>query len=160
MYLYLMRHGEASSAPENPLSASGRSEVEIMAQFLCRVGITPEAVWHSPKLRAVQTAEIVGSMLRPLGGTQQTGGLAPLDSATLFAERMQRQAESLLIVSHMPFLPGLASALVSGYADESAVFFAPAAVACLLRENGAWSLRWLVTPEIVRDKETEPSAFA
>jgi probable phosphoglycerate mutase len=61
--LHLVRHGEADAAePADPgLSAHGRRQAEAVATRLVRHDI--DAVVHSPKVRARETAEIIGAHL-------------------------------------------------------------------------------------------------
>jgi len=63
MRLYLVQHGEAKREeedPSRPLTENGRREVEIVAKFLSEAGIKIDKILHSGKLRAAQTAEILG----------------------------------------------------------------------------------------------------
>jgi phosphohistidine phosphatase len=61
-------------------------------------------------------------------------------------------ADSVMIVGHMPYMSRLASLLINGIAAETAFVFGIAAVACLRRDRGAWSLLWLLTPEMITEE--------
>ena len=66
MRLYLVQHGEAMSKdenPERPLTAKGRKNVTKTAKFLKKKGIRVRKIFHSTKLRAKQTAQIIASLL-------------------------------------------------------------------------------------------------
>ena len=73
MDVYLVQHGQALSDeqdPQRPLSDEGRAEVTKVAEFLgarqSRLIDPPiTKVCHSGKLRARQTAEILGRHLCP-----------------------------------------------------------------------------------------------
>ena len=64
-YLYLVRHGEHLDAEhglaDGPLSPRGRRQAELLADRLSGVPLT--AVWHSPLLRAAETARTVAERL-------------------------------------------------------------------------------------------------
>lgn len=67
MKLYFVRHGEAEDlAPTDhsrELTERGKERVAKSAQVLKRLGITPEAIYSSPRIRAQQTAEIIAEAL-------------------------------------------------------------------------------------------------
>ena len=64
-YLYLVRHGEHLDAEhgleDGPLSPRGRRQAELLADRLS--GVPLDAVWHSPLLRAAETARAVAGRL-------------------------------------------------------------------------------------------------
>jgi phosphohistidine phosphatase len=68
--LHLLRHADAGD-PEKwqgddaarPLSEKGMRQAERLGEHLARVGFEPDAILSSPKVRALQTAEIVGRAL-------------------------------------------------------------------------------------------------
>src|SRR5476649_1656074 len=67
MQLYLIRHAHALDAPDDfsrPLSSRGRAQVESLARH-CRAHdlLHPAEVWHSPLLRARQTAQGLAAAL-------------------------------------------------------------------------------------------------
>lgn len=76
-YLYLVRHGEHVDAEhglvDGPLSARGRRQAELIADRLS--GVPLDAVWHSPLVRAAETARTVAERLP---------SLTPQPSALLF----------------------------------------------------------------------------
>jgi phosphohistidine phosphatase len=66
MLIYLVRHGNAvpeQTDPACPLSEIGRAEVEATAKELLAEGAKIDEVWHSGKLRAKQTAEILAKTM-------------------------------------------------------------------------------------------------
>jgi phosphohistidine phosphatase len=83
-------------------------------------------------------------------GISETEGLAPLDAANIWAERLKDITDDIFLVGHMPHLGRLASLLLFGNADNNIISFKMAGVVCLKREDaGAWSLQWMLTPEIL-----------
>lgn len=68
--LYLLRHAHAHDpstwdGPDErrPLSDKGEKQAERLGRLLAEVGFKPDAIITSPKVRAAQTAEIVGQRL-------------------------------------------------------------------------------------------------
>ena len=70
--LYLVHHAEAAEShvdPQRPLTEAGRRHAERLAGEAARRGVRPAAVWHSGKLRARQTAEILWRACNPSAGS-------------------------------------------------------------------------------------------
>ena len=68
--LHFLRHAHAGDPAAwtgddaaRPLSDKGEKQAERLGAFLAGVGFKPDAIISSPKLRAAQTAEIVGKHL-------------------------------------------------------------------------------------------------
>ncbi|MDX1623935.1 MAG: phosphohistidine phosphatase SixA [Gemmatimonadota bacterium] len=152
MRLYLMQHGLATSKeedPDRPLTDEGRAEVERVARAASRVGIELDAIHHSGKLRARQTAEILAERLQP-GRVEEREGISPTDDPSIVAEEVAERSRPLSLVGHLPHLERLASLLAAGDPDASVVAFRNAALVCLERDGeGAWGLRWILHPELV-----------
>ncbi len=128
MMLYLSRHGEAShSGPGSPssLTPRGKSEAARMAEHLVQQKkIKATLLWHSPKIRAVQTAEIYRMAFGGAGlPMEEKDWLEPDgDINTARREILALKGGSLIIVSHLPFLPNLAVLLLEGAAESSLSF--------------------------------------
>lgn len=64
-YIYLVRHGEQQDAEhgldDGPLSPRGRRQAELLADRLS--GLPLDAVWHSPLIRASETARAIAERL-------------------------------------------------------------------------------------------------
>ncbi|MDP3921023.1 MAG: phosphohistidine phosphatase SixA [Candidatus Omnitrophota bacterium] len=159
MKLYLMRHGEAVSDhvdPQRPLSERGRAQTASVAAYLRQTGIKLQEVWHSTELRAKETAEgLVRVMELPLS-CQEKKGLAPNDPAGPVADLLQEYAihhpdGSIMLVSHLPFLPNLVEILLSTETQRGSVRFGEAGTLCLgCGADDTWSLDWAIEPEEVR----------
>lgn len=149
MELYLVRHGQARRASEDPergLTEFGIRQAEATAGWAAQAGATPIQIWHSGKARAEQTAAIFARHLRPSGGVVDARGLSPNDDVTPVAGLVEAERESLMIVGHLPFLPRLASLLLTGDPDRVGCGMAEASVVCLAHREGRWFLQWMVTP--------------
>lgn len=146
MNLYLVQHGIAKSEAEDaarPLSVDGVTDVNRVASFLSNHA-KPERIFHSGKLRAEQTAEILGEHLS--AAITREEGLAPMDDPSVWAGRLEGMGEDTMLVGHLPHMGKLASLLLCGNADAGAVEFRMGCVVCLKEADGGWSLQWMVTP--------------
>jgi phosphohistidine phosphatase len=153
MFLYLVQHGEAKrdeEDPTRPLSDKGVEDVKKIASFLSGLKITVEDVLHSNKLRAKQTAEILADSLVITKSVSEADGLAPLNDPNIWAERLKGKKESTMLVGHLPHLGKLSSFLLSGDQGKNIIAFTMGSAVCMKRDDeGAWTLQWMVTPEIV-----------
>ena len=152
MHLYLVQHGHAKSKEENPdrpLTDEGRREVEAVMLLMMRFGaISATRVLHSGKLRAGETAEIIGTKID--ADVDETDGLAPMDDPGIWRDRLAGEERDLLLVGHLPHLSRLASLLLSGDPDGELVEFTNGGVVCLHREEAHWALRWSIPPSMVQ----------
>jgi phosphohistidine phosphatase len=148
--ILLLRHGQAKSKEEDPqrgLTEAGRREVSRVAAALRPLFRDPQAIWHSGKKRAGETALILA---QAVGGAERLGahsGLDPEDPAAAVAAELRSYSGRLAVVGHLPHLNRLISLLLIGR-DSPELFQLPSAGAvCLEREQGLWRVRWMLTPE-------------
>jgi phosphohistidine phosphatase len=153
MKVYLVRHGEAVSSqldPERPLSKQGLAEVRKIASFIKPLKISVEHIWHSGKLRAAQTAEILSKSVSVEKGCSAHEGLGPNDNVTIIADELEAYNTNLMIVGHLPFLAYLTSMLVLGKEAADIIAFDAGSIACLNRSDPArWQIEWIITPKIL-----------
>lgn len=152
MDFYLVRHGEAKAAnedPTRPLTDRGRKEVEKVARAVAAKGPRVFEILHSDKLRAKQTAEILAQSLAPRGGVREIMGLSPEDDPQVAKVELEVAEAPLMLVGHLPHLSRLASVLVTGDREKEIVGFPAAAILCLSRTEGGWEVRWTLAPEAV-----------
>lgn len=153
MKVYLVRHGDAVSSEvdsQRPLSEQGRAEVRRIASFIEPLQISVEHIWHSGKLRAAQTAEILAGVVAAAKGCSARGDLGPNAGVSSIADELEAYDTDLMIVGHLPFLWNLTSLLVAGRETADVVAFSAGAFACLdRRDPGVWQINWMVTPELV-----------
>jgi phosphohistidine phosphatase len=153
MKLYLIQHGEAKSEavdPERPLTKEGEKEFRSVSKATTDLDIRPSKIYHSGKLRAKQTAEIIASALKTHHlPVQSVQGLNPNDDIHPWIEQISKEREDLMIVGHLPFLEKLASFLLSGNEKAKSVLFRYGAIVCLdQKEDKGWKVRWILTPEM------------
>lgn len=153
MFLYLVQHAEAKREeedPARPLSQKGVEEVKKVASFISGLHMELEEVFHSGKLRAKQTAEVLAGNIKITKGLSETDGLAPLDNPELWAERLTFKTTPIMLVGHLPHLGKLASLLLCGDIEENIVTFKMGGIVCLKRDNNKdWSLQWMILPELL-----------
>ena len=153
MKLYLMQHGEAKPEAEDPersLTVRGEEEVKKVALRAGNLSVVPSKIFHSGKLRAKQTAEIMAKGLKsPPGKVEAVQGLNPNDDVKPWAGNIRKGKEDLMIVGHLPFLEKLASYFLCGNENSRLVLFRYGAVGCLeQKEDKGWAVRWILTPEM------------
>ena len=116
MRVYLVRHGEALDQMEStarPLSEKGKVDIERLAELLAqRFKILPGYIFHSPKLRAAQTADIISNALPFPLVPEETDGLAPTDDPVLWAQQLEAMDKDTMLVGHLPNMSRLASLLL------------------------------------------------
>lgn len=155
MRLYLIRHAIALEAAPGqsddarPLSREGIQKFTEVVRGLKRLGVGLDRLYHSPKLRAVQTAELLVPLLD--GETEVTPHLAGEPSLELLKTL---QGSSVALVGHQPWMGDLCAWLLTARREGSALLFKKGGVAYLegtpkpggMRLLGFWSprlLRWL-----------------
>lgn len=179
MELYLVQHGESKKEdedPARPLTERGRTEVERVARAVARLRLDVEEIVHSGKLRARETAEILGAHLLPTRGPLEMAGLSPKDDPSAAREAIVKATGPLVVVGHLPHLSRLTSLLVTGDTGKEIVTFRMGAMVCLSGEGpgtdaaaagktksdragtqpagsgaGSWRLRWILTPELAQE---------
>ena len=160
--VHLLRHAHAGD-PERwdgpdavrPLSRKGRRQAERLGAFLAGAGLRPDRIITSPKVRAAQTAAIVGAAL---GVEPEEDELLAqgCDLADLDAMLRASGAREPMIVGHDPDLSELLSVLVGARGQVMRKgALATIAVRPPLRP-GEGVLRWLVPPELLGGLEPEP----
>jgi phosphohistidine phosphatase len=154
MKLYLAQHGDSLSEqvnPERPLSERGREDIRRLAEFVGGSGVRMRRVYHSGKLRARQTAELLGAQLASAEAIEAASGLNPNDPVEPVADQINRWTEDTLLVGHLPFMERLVACLVGGASDRPVATFRPASLACLERDaDGRWAVAWMLRPELLR----------
>lgn len=156
MDIYLMQHGVATSAEEDPLrplTAAGRASVERVAARARTAGVRVDRCLHSGKLRAEQTTRVLADAV---GATVQTrAGLNPSDPVQPIADWLQAQARvspqgSIAVVGHLPFLDRLTALLVAGDEEAHAVHFQNAGLVKLVPKDDApgYAVAWILAPDL------------
>jgi phosphohistidine phosphatase len=140
---YLVRHGEAAQAnqnPKRPLTQAGRQAVEQVARLAGVRKIQVSAIFHSGILRAKETAEILAARLEPPMGVKQLDGLLPEDDPMIAKAELETAQQPIMLVGHLPHMKRLTALLVTGDPQREVVEFAPATIICFSYENSQWKI--------------------
>lgn len=132
MDLFLIRHAIAEERraglpdDQRALTEKGRTRFELVVRGLARSGFRFDRVYHSPWLRAVQTAEL----LAPLndGPFLPVDGLARPPDPDFFASL---EGQQVACVGHEPWMSDALALLTIGDPDGSWLRFKKGAVAWL-----------------------------
>jgi phosphohistidine phosphatase len=149
MNFYLVRHGDATAAAENPLrplSPLGRRRVEQLSEAASRRGVQPSAIYHSGIPRAVETAEILARHLPSVKKIAVLGGMLPEDDPAAVKAELDAAAESWMLVGHLPFMSRLTSLLLFRDPERPAAEFVPASMLCCVRCSADWKISWQIAP--------------
>jgi phosphohistidine phosphatase len=151
--VYLVQHAKyvgEEKDPKKPLSEIGKESTEKMAKFLSeKLHLNLDRIFHSGKLRAQQTANIIASHLHPKE-FEANKDMNPLDDPNIWKEKLEKTNENMMLVGHLPHLSKLASSLLIGDGTKELVSFKMGGVVCLERdEKGYWILNWMVLPDML-----------
>jgi phosphohistidine phosphatase len=127
--VYLVQHGRAKSKEEDPqrrLTDKGIGEVEKVADFLRPLELRIDAVWHSGKARAQQTAELLAEAVSDRDRVVQREGLGPKDQVAPTKQALEKNGRDVMIVGHLPFLDKLER-----------------------RDRRKWKIAWMITPALL-----------
>jgi phosphohistidine phosphatase len=122
--LILVRHAKSDWSDSSqddfarPLNRRGERDAPVMAERLAKLHLAVDAVWSSPAVRALATAEIIARRLEvPL----QTDPLVYEASARRLFEivgALDDRQQAVVLVGHNPGLSGLLQALIGGPTPE------------------------------------------
>ncbi len=155
MNIYIMRHGEAEArAPADhlrELTARGISQVEWMCEHIQALS-TVDRIICSPYIRAKQTAALVANYIQK--GAETCDLITPSSEPELavdflYKENTKHPSNSMLLVSHMPFVAGLVQTLASE--DPGQIFMPTASVAQMSTEvlaKHCCEFHWIKHPKI------------
>ncbi len=153
MALLLVQHGKSLPKDKDPakgLSEEGISEVEHIAGIAKKYGINVSRIMHSGKKRALQTAEIFASALKPDEGIREIEGINPLDDVAVFADKI-KISDNLMFVGHLPFMQRLTSYLITGSIEKPVFKFQNGGILCMDKNPEAaqaWFIKWALMPHL------------
>ena len=158
LQLYLLRHADAGDPmawpgddADRPLSAKGKRQARRLGSLLAEIGWRPDVILTSPKLRASQTARIVGEAV----------DAKPDDEGRLASAFELRDLEGMLsahpdarrvvLVGHDPDFSSLASTLTGATIELRKGAIARIDLSDAGVAAGEGTLRWLIPPGAVPD---------
>lgn len=143
--IVLAHHGRALGRevdPTQPLSESGRAASRKLALAVAARGVQPDAIWHSGKFRARQTAELFLATCHPGAAFSVARGLQPTDPPRVIHDRLETGDRSILIVGHMPHLGRLLRVLCGELPDSLAIDFPLHGCVALEPQRARWKELW------------------
>jgi len=153
MELYLVQHGEATPKEANrarPLTARGRADVLRVARAVHAAGAAVSAIYHSGKLRAQQTAEIIAAELHVAQSPEALDCLSPNEDPGTVAGALNSLQFPAVLVGHLPHMSRLCSLLLTGDPEQPTVRFRMGGIVCLTKDEiDAWRVGWMFTPEVI-----------
>lgn len=122
-----------------------------MAAFLGGLtNLSLNAIFHSGKTRARQTAEVLAEHLHPAKGGRETDALNPMDDASIWAKRLESIEDDTMLVGHLPHLSKLASLLLCQDENKRVIAFQMAGTVSLTRdESGNYAVAWMLIPRML-----------
>jgi len=162
MDLFIIRHAEAEdTSPDHDdarraLTPKGRATFADEVRGLERLGVELDRIYHSPLLRAVETADLLAPLLdRDCGESRVTDELARAPRNEFLREI---EGERVALVGHEPHVSDLVALLVLGWrvfeplANNALIDFKKGAVAHLKGEprTGEMTLAAFWPPKTLR----------
>jgi len=153
MRVYLVQHAEAKREeedPSRPLTEKGLNDAKKMAKYAKeRLRIQVDQIFHSGRLRAQQTAEILAEHPNPPKGVAAVEGLEPMADPKVWKTRLSEATADTMLVGHLPHLSKLAASLLCEDESREPVAFKMAGIVCLEKNSSnRWTIQWMVVPEI------------
>lgn len=157
--LYFLRHADAGDPAEwqgedadRPLSKKGRRQARRLGKSLAELKFRPDALITSPKLRAADSARIVGRALgvKPETDQRLAGALGDSDLRAVLTG-LPGAARRVVLVGHDPEFSTLVSWLVGAPLSLRKGALARTDLPNRTVAAGAASLRWLLPPDAVPD---------
>ena len=147
--IFLVHHGDAVGPdvdPMRPLSDRGRGAVLLLADDAARRGVKPDAIWHSGKLRARQTAEAFWKACHPFAPVTAERDLQPTDPPEWMRDRLFGETRDLMLVGHMPHLARLFCMLIGEDERTTTATFPVHGMIALEADGEGWKEAWRINP--------------
>ncbi len=162
MQLYLLRHGIAEDASKSvsdadrALTPEGRRKLRQVLEAAAEARVEPTLILTSPLKRAIQTAEIVQSVLKCKNDLLRTEALVPGATVEQVWDEIRdhRDEPSLMLVGHNPLFTELAAYLLGS--KEIQIDFKKGALLRVDLDNFPahpnGRLRWYLTAKLAADR--------
>lgn len=153
-FVILLRHGIAEEASaekrdeDRGLTKEGNARMKQIARGLARLLPTPEAIYSSPLLRAMQTALWASKGYRSRVNITTTDALTPNAARKQFVAFLKTVTERrVILVGHEPNLTDALEAItgIAGIELKKGGCFGVRVFA-----DGRGALEWVLTPRVLR----------
>ncbi|MFW5450492.1 MAG: phosphohistidine phosphatase SixA [Methylophagaceae bacterium] len=145
--IYFSQHGAALNKDidkQRPLSDIGVNETHHVASKLKDKNIVISKIFHSGKLRALQTATIFSEVLN-VSTVAELSGMSPNDDPNTLLEQLSD--DNVMYVGHLPHIQKVVSTLVTANEDADVINFKNSAVACIQITGNTANLNWFISPD-------------
>jgi phosphohistidine phosphatase len=158
LQLYLLRHADAGDPmawpgddAERPLSAKGKRQARRLGSMLANIGWKPDLILTSPKVRAAQTARLVGRAVDvdPDDDSRLASAFELSDVGSMLGAHPD--ARRVVLVGHDPDFSSIASTLIGAAIELRKGAIARIDLADTAPSAGSGALRWLIPPGVVPD---------
>lgn len=163
MKVFILRHADAEdTSPDHTrkLSAKGRRQMLNLSNFMQQKEIAEVGeVWHSPLVRAKETAKLIKEGLGLEAPLIEVDHLSPGSHHHITGNALATVEHDVIVVGHNPHFSGLASYLLSGPEESLHILFKKAGMLCLERAlppnnhypAGIWTLNWYIVPKLLKN---------
>ncbi len=151
MRIYLIRHGDAKSEAEDinrPLNEKGVQDIHKIGKFLKNANIKITRIYHSTKLRAKQTAEILSQYIKVDEGLKEIKGLEPDANINILYNTFLDEQEDFAIAGHLPYLSRLASKFLCNDENKKIIDFKSGSLLCIEKKDNEFLIDFFISPEI------------
>ena len=165
MNLFILRHASAGTRRANPLldvkrplDKDGKRHCLYLAHLLNSMKINFDLVISSPLKRSLQTAQMVATETGYEQNVLISNALAPTATFAQF-QRLLRECEgheNVLVVGHNPNITAFLGYLIAPTAaptenpDKARIRLRKGSIARLVIQRGPATMRWLISPSVVR----------
>jgi phosphohistidine phosphatase len=140
--VYLIRHGEARMDGERHLSQKGIEEVNSVCRKILEKKITVDEIFHSGKVRAKETCEILVNKVFKNSKVTISDDLSPESDISIWGTILNTTVKDLLLVGHLPYLSDLVY-----YLSGDHIGFQTADIVCLEQKAPSkWEFCWKIEP--------------
>ena len=151
MRLYLVRHGKAEPQSTNDhdrkLTADGAERLQTEAQVLARLGVNPQHIYSSPRVRARQTAEIIASALdKTVEIREEVNFGFNVNALARLVHGLPANAE-VMFVGHNPSMSAVVEAITGATVEMKVGSLARVDLDSTSREPYGY-LVWLLAPKV------------
>ena len=147
--VYFAQHGLAIDKTDNPersLSRAGIEQTNAIAKQLQLSANPISQIFHSGKLRALQTAEIIASTMN-IRSISAIDHLSPNAAVTLVTKNLT--INNALYIGHLPHLEKLVSELITNNQNINIIKFQNSGIVCLEKGNDSYHIKWYLTPDLL-----------
>ena len=158
LQLYLLRHADAGDPmawsgddADRPLSSKGKRQAKRLGSLLAEIGWKPDLILTSPKVRAAQTAKIVGRAIEvePDAEVRLASPFELSDVSSVLGAHPA--ARRVVLVGHDPDFSAIASTLTGAAIELRKGAIARIDLQDATPAAGQGVLRWLIPPSAIPD---------